>query len=78
MKSVNSGSEDWLSRQTWIPIAVIAVAVIGGWAVISQPKQIAADKDSQAQLPAAQPVVQAAQPEIVAVPPAPRQRALAF
>jgi hypothetical protein len=49
MKGMYSGNEDWLSRQRWIPIVLVAVALIGGWTVGSQRKAIA-DKDSEAQL----------------------------
>jgi len=50
MKAVYSGNEDWLSRQRWIPIVLVAVAVIGGWAVGARRKQGVADKDSNTQL----------------------------
>jgi hypothetical protein len=46
MKGMYSGNEDWLSRQHWIPIALVAVMVIGGWAVGSQRKQGVAYKNS--------------------------------
>lgn len=49
MKGMYSGNEDWLSRQRWIPIVLVAVAVIGGWAVGSRRQQGVADKDSGAQ-----------------------------
>ncbi len=49
MKGMYSGNDDWLSQQRWIPIVLVAVAVIGGWAVGSQRKQGVADKDSEAQ-----------------------------
>jgi len=49
MKGMHSGNEDWLSRQRWIPIVLVAVAVIGGWAVGSQRKRGVADKDSEMQ-----------------------------
>jgi hypothetical protein len=49
MKGMYSGNEDWLSRQRWIPIVLVAVAVIGGWAVGSQRRQGVADKHSEAQ-----------------------------
>lgn len=49
MKGMYSGNEDWLSRQRWIPIVLVAVAVIGGWAVGSGRQQGVADKHSEAQ-----------------------------
>jgi hypothetical protein len=50
MKGMYSGNEDWLSRQRWIPIVLVAVAVLGGWAIGSQRKQGVADKDSEVRL----------------------------
>jgi hypothetical protein len=49
MKGMYSGNEDWLSRQRWIPIVLVAVTVIGGWAVGSQRQHGVADKHSEAQ-----------------------------
>jgi hypothetical protein len=49
MKGIYSGNEDWLTRQRWIPIVLVAVAVIGGWAVGSRHQQGVADKHSEAQ-----------------------------
>jgi len=49
MKGMYFGNEDWLSRQRWIPVALVAVAVMGGWAVGSQRQHGVADKDSAAQ-----------------------------
>jgi hypothetical protein len=45
MKGMYSGNEDWLSRQRWIPIVLVTVTVIGGWAVGSQSEQGVAAKD---------------------------------
>jgi hypothetical protein len=50
MKAVYTGNEDWLSRQRWIPIVLVAVVVIGGWAIGSRRKQGVADKDSDTQV----------------------------
>ncbi len=49
MKGLYSGNEDGLSRQRWIPIALVAVAIIGGWAAGSQRQRGVADKDSETQ-----------------------------
>ena len=80
MKGVYSGNEDWLSRQRWIPIVLVAVAVIGGWAVSSQRKPGVADKDSDTQL--VQPVAEklqapkpaAREPGAAGAPAPPRAR----
>jgi hypothetical protein len=45
MRGIYSGNEDWLSRQHWIAIVLVAGMVIGGWAVGSQRKHGVADKD---------------------------------
>jgi len=66
MKGMHSGNEDWLSRQRWIPIVLVAVTVIGGWAVGSQRKRGVVDKDSE---------VQQVQQPIVEEPQAPKQAA---
>jgi hypothetical protein len=66
MKAVYSGNEDWLSRQRWIPIVLVAVAVIGGWAVGSRRKQGVADKDSKTQM--VQPMAEKTQMPKQAVP----------
>ena len=76
MKGMYSGNEDWLSRQRWIPIVLVAVAVIGGWALGSQRKQGVADKNSesqQVQLMAEKPqaLKQAAPEPEATAPPAP-------
>jgi hypothetical protein len=57
------GNEDWLSRQRWIPIVLVAIAVIGGWAAGSERRQTVADKDAKVHL--GQPVAE--------TPQAPRQ-----
>jgi hypothetical protein len=49
MKGIYSGNQDWLSRQRWIPIVLVAVTVMGGWAVSSQSKRGVADKDWELQ-----------------------------
>jgi len=80
MKAVYSGNEDWLSRQRWIPIVLVAIAIIGGWAVGSQRKQGVADKDSDTQLvqPTAEkpqmPKQAAAEPGAVGLPAPPPAR----
>jgi hypothetical protein len=63
MKGMYCGNEDWLSRQRWIPIVLVAIAVIGGWAAGSQRRQTVADNDAKVQL--GQPVAEK--------PQAPRQ-----
>jgi hypothetical protein len=66
MKGMYSGNEDWLSRQRWIPIVLVAVAVIGGWAVGFQRKQAVADQYSEAEK--VQPMVQKRQAPKQAAP----------
>jgi hypothetical protein len=66
MKGMYFGNEDWLSRQRWIPIVLVAVAVIGGWAVGSQREHGVADKDSEAQQ--VQPMAEEPQPPKQAAP----------
>ena len=49
MKGMYSGNQDWLCRQRWIPIVLVAVTVIGGWVVSSRSRTGVADKDWEVQ-----------------------------